>query len=160
MTLTIESVTALRNLHAAPADEEAQPGAAAQGGAAAQTPHRDGAARPMPGNGNKRQRPNPRPDLKRGREAEERAVRRAARPSHTEMNTRSKRRLEALSRRHPGKLELRAPQGATPVTLRMQALTAARFDDIQAHVSFTGTGSKDSRLYSLWNQTQIWDPGD
>jgi hypothetical protein len=28
------------------------------------------------------------------------------------------------------------PQGATPVTLRMQALTAARFDDILAHVSF------------------------
>ena len=55
VTLTIESVTALRNLHAAPADEEAQPGAAAQGGAAAQTPHRDGAARPMPGDGNKRQ---------------------------------------------------------------------------------------------------------
>ena len=99
----------------------------------------------MPGNGNKR--PNPRPDLKRGREAEERAVRRAARPSHTEMNTRSKRRLEALSGRYPGKLELRVPQGATPVTLRMQALTAARFDDILAHVSFTGTGSKDSSLY-------------
>ena len=110
MTLTAESVTALRNLHDAPAGEEARPGAAAQGGAAAQTPHRDGAARPMPGNGNKR--PNPRPDLKRGREAEERAVRRAARPSHTEMNTRSKRRLEALSRRYPGKLELRArPKG-------------------------------------------------
>ena len=70
-------------------------------------------------------------------------MRRAARPSHTEMNTRSKRRLEALSRRYPGKLELRAPQGATPVTLRMQALTAARFDDILSHVSFTGTGSKD-----------------
>ena len=114
----------------------------------------------MPGNGNKRQRPNPRPDLKRGRETEERAGRRAARPSHTEMNTRSKRRLEALSRRYPGKLELRAPQGATPVNLRMQALTAARFDDILAHVSFTGTGSKDSRLYPLWDQTRIWDPGD
>ena len=50
----------------------------------------------MPGNGNKRQRPNPRPDLKRGMEAEEQAVRRAARPSHNEMNTGSKRRLEAL----------------------------------------------------------------
>ena len=136
------------------------PGAAAQGGVAAQTPHRDGAARPMPGDGNKRQRPNPRPDLKRGREAEERAVRRAARPSHTEMNTRSKRRLEALSRRYPAKLELRVPQGATPVNLRMQALTAARFDDILAHVTFTGTGSRDSRLYPLWDQTRIWDPGD
>ena len=77
-----------------------------------------------------------------------------------EMNTRSKQRLEALSRRYPGKLELRAPQGATPVTLRMQALTAARFDDILAHVSFTGTGGKDSRLYPLWDQTRIWDPGD
>ena len=52
-------------------------------------------------------------ELDRGREAEERAVRTAARPSHTEMNTRSKRRLEALSRRYPGKLELRVPQGAT-----------------------------------------------
>ena len=76
------------------------------------------------------------------------------------MNIISKRRLEPLSQRYPGKLELRAPQGATPVTLRMQALTAARFDDIQAHVSFAGTGSKDSRLYSVGDQTQIWDPGD
>ena len=96
VTLTVESATALRNLHDAPADEEAGPGAAAQGGVAAQTPHRDGAARPMPGDGNKRQRPNPRPDLKRGREAEERAAGRAASPSHTKMNTTNKRRLEAL----------------------------------------------------------------
>jgi hypothetical protein len=30
-----------------------------------------------------------------------------------------------------------------------------------AHVTFTGTGSRDSRLYPcLWNQTRIWDPGD
>ena len=87
-------------------------------------------------------------------------MRRAARPSHTEMNTRSKRRLEALSRRYPGKLELRVPHGATPVTLRMQALAAARFDDILAHVTFTGAGSKDSRLYPLWDQTRVWDPGD
>ena len=114
----------------------------------------------MPGDGNKRQRPNPRPDLKRGREAEERATGRAARPSHTEMDTRNKRRLEALSRRYPAKLELRVPHGATPVNLRMQALTAARFDDILAHVTFTGTGSRDSRLYPLWDQTRIWDPGD
>ena len=95
-----------------------------------------------------------------GREAEERATGRAARPSHTEMNTRNKRRLEALSRRYPAKLELRVPHGATPVNLRMQALTAARFDDILAHVTFTGTGSRDSRLYPLWDQTRIWDPGD
>ena len=54
-------------------------------------------------------------------------------------------------------------QAATPVTLRMQALTAARFDDILAHATFiyrTGTGSKDSRLYPLWDQTWVWDPGD
>ena len=97
-------------------------------------------------------------ELDRGREAEERAVRTAARPSHTEMNTRSKRRLEALSRRYPGKLELRVPQGATPVTLRMQALTAARFDDILAHAIFTGTGSRDSRLYPLWDRAGVCAP--
>ena len=57
-------------------------------------------------------------------------------------------------------MELRVPQGATPVTLRMQALTAARFDDILAHVTFTGTGSKDSRLYPFWDQTRMRKPGD
>ena len=93
-------------------------------------------------------------------EAEEQAVRRAARPSRNELDTGSKRRLEALSRRYPARLELRVPHGATPVNLRMQALTAARFDDILAHVTFTGTGSRDSRLYPLWDQTRIWDPGD
>ena len=96
---------------------------------------------------------------KRG-EAEERALSEEGREAKPEMNAKSKRRLEALSRRYPGKLELRVPQGATPVTLRMQALTAARFDDILAHVTFTGTGSRDSRLYPLWDQTRIWDPGD
>ena len=54
-------------------------------------------------------------------------------------------------------------QTRDPTVVWVREGTAARprrFDDIQAHVSFTGTGSKDSRLYSLWNQTQIWDPGD
>ena len=60
VTLTIESVTVLRNLRDAPADAEAQQEDAAQGGATEQTPQRDEAARPAPGNGNKRQRPNPR----------------------------------------------------------------------------------------------------
>ena len=105
-------------------------------------------------------RPNPRPDLKRGREADERETCRGTGHSHTELNTRNKTRLEALSRRYPGKLELRAPQGATPITLRMQAQTAARFEDVLAHVTFTGTGGKDSRLVPLWDQTRIWDPGD
>ena len=54
----------------------------------------------------------PRPDLKRGREADERQTSRGTGPSHTELNIRNKRWLEALSRRYPGKLELRAPQGA------------------------------------------------
>ena len=45
---------------------------------------------------------------------------------------------------------LRAPEkGHTPLSLRMQALTAVRFDDILAHVTFTGPGSKDRRLYPL-----------
>ena len=59
VTLTIESVTALRNLRAAPADAETQQEGAAQGGAAEMAPQRDGAARPAPAGGaNKRQRPN------------------------------------------------------------------------------------------------------
>ena len=115
-------------------------------------------ARPAPGNGNKRQRPNPRPDLKRGRETEGRETGEGAGPSHTELNIRNKTRLDALSRRYPGKLELRAPQGATPITLRMQAQTAARFEDVLAHVTFTGTGGKNSRLVPLWDQTRVWDP--
>ena len=94
------------NLQAAPADAGGQQEGAAQGGAAEQTPQRDGAARPAPGNGNKRQRPNPRPDLKRGRETEGRETGGGAGPSHTELNIRNKTRLNALSRRYPGKLEL------------------------------------------------------
>ena len=51
-------------------------------------------------------------------------------------------------------------KGATPITLRMQAQTAARFEDVLAHVTFTGTGGKNSRLVPLWDQTRVWDPGD
>ena len=98
-----DRVTALRNLRAAPADAERHNRRAPPKylGAAEQTPQRDGAARPVPGNGNKRQRPNPRPDLKRGREADERATNRGTGPIHTELNMRNRRRLEALSRRYP-----------------------------------------------------------
>ena len=46
------------------------------------------------------------------------------------------------------------------ITLRVQAQTAARFDDILAHVTFMGAGDKDSRLVPLWDQTRVWDPGD
>ena len=117
MTLTMESVTALRKL-AGRAGAEAQQEGAAQGGAVEQTPQRDG--RPAPGNGNKRHykrkkndrdptsQPATRPH-KRGREADERGTSRGTvlhnplhcGPSHTELNIRNKRRLEVLSRRYP-----------------------------------------------------------
>ena len=60
-------------------------------------------------NGNKRQRPNPRPDLKRGRDDDGRASAGGATPGHTELIEENKRRLKALSQRYPGQLELRAP---------------------------------------------------
>jgi hypothetical protein len=50
--------------------------------------------------------------------------------------------------------------GATPLNLRMQAQTAARYEDILAHVTLTGAGSRDSRLLPIWDQTRVWDPGD
>ena len=129
-------------------------------GPAEQSPQRDGAARPAPGNGNKRQRPNPRPDLKRGREEGGRETNTGTRPGHTELNITNKRQIEVLNRRYPGRLELRAPQEATLITLRMQAQTAARYEDVLAHVTLTGTGGKGSRQVPLWDQTRIWDPGD
>ena len=39
-------------------------------------------------------------------------------------------------------------------------LEAARYEDVLAHVTFTGTGGKNSRLVPLWDQTRVWDPGD
>jgi len=68
-----------------------------------------------------------------------------------------------VSQRYPGQLELRAPPGATPLSLRMQAQTAARFEDnypkdILAHATLTGAGSRDScTLLPLWDQTRVWD---
>ena len=50
--------------------------------------------------------------------------------------------LKALSQRYPGQLELRAPLGATPLNLRMSAQTAARYEDILAHVTLTGAGGR------------------
>ena len=46
------------------------------------------------------------------------------------------------------------------LNLRMQAQTAARYEDILAHVTLTGAGSRDSRLLPIWDQTRVWDPGD
>ena len=43
--------------------------------------------------------------------------------------------------------ELTRARRATPLSLRMQALTTVRLDDILAHVTFTG--STDSRLYPV-----------
>ena len=44
--------------------------------------------------------------------------------------------------------------------MRIHAQTAARFEDVLAHVTFTGAGGKGSRQVPLWDQTRIWDPGD
>ena len=63
-------------------------------------------------------------------------------------------------RRPPERAMVRAPLGATPLNLRMQAQTAARYEDILAHVTLTGAGSRDSRLLPIWDQTRVWDPGD
>ena len=41
------------------------------------------------------------------------------------------------------------PQEATLITLRMQAQTAARYEDVLAHVTLTGTGGKGSRQVPL-----------
>jgi hypothetical protein len=108
----------------------------------------------------KRQRPNPRPDLKRGRDGDGRASAGGATPARAELIEENKRMLTALSQRYPGQLELRAPLGGTPLNLRMQAQTAARYEDILAHVTLTGAGSRDSRLLPIWEQTRVWDPGD
>ena len=58
------------------------------------------------------------------------------RPSDAALNRTNRQRLDALSRRYPGKLELRAPNGATPIHLRMQAQAASRLDHIEARVTF------------------------
>ena len=60
----------------------------------------------------------------------------------------------------PRETELRAPKEATPITLRMQAQTAAQFEDVLAHVTLTGADGKGSRQVPLWDQTRIWDQGD
>jgi len=104
----------------------------------------------------------PRPQERAGRRRH-RASAGGATPGHTELIEENKRRLKALSQRYPGQLELRAPLGATPLNLmRMQAQTAARFEDILAYVTLTGVGSssRDSRLLPIWDQTRVWDPGD
>ena len=72
-----------------------------------------------------------------------------ATPARTALIEDNKRMLKALSQRYPGQLELRAPLGATPLNLRMSAQTAARYEDILAHVTLTGAGSRDSRLLPI-----------
>ena len=87
---------------------------------------------------------------------------RGTRPSDDALNRTNRQRLDALSRRYPGKLELRAPDGATPIHLRMQTQAASRLDHIEARVTFTAAGATGSRLVSnfQWDQTRTWDPGD
>ena len=74
---------------------------------------------------------------------------RGTRPSDDALNRTNRQRLDALSRRYPGKLELRAPNGATPIHLRMQAQAASRLDHIEALVTFTAAGATGSRLVSM-----------
>ena len=126
VTITVESVTALNNLRDAPEDAEPQQESAARGRAAGQSPQRDEAARPAPGNGNKRQRPNPRPDLKRGREEGGGEASAGTRPSHTKLNIRNKRQIEMLNQRYPGRLYQRFKLIQTPYPLRCDAETFAR----------------------------------
>ena len=71
------------------------------------------------------------------------------RPSDAALNKANRQRLDALSRRYPGKLELRAPDGATPIHLRMQAQAASRLDHIDARVTFMAAGGTGSRLVSI-----------
>ena len=78
---------------------------------------RRGGAAVAPGIGNKRQTTQPaaRPQERAGGGREGYKDGHWA-YSHTELNIRSKRRIEALNRRYPGKLELAcAPKGATPI---------------------------------------------
>ena len=68
VALTIESVTALRNLRAAHTDE-GEPSQSAQGeGTPPPPPLRQGAAQETQDNRHKKRRLNPRPDRKRGRD--------------------------------------------------------------------------------------------
>jgi len=66
VTLTVESVTALRNLHTAPTDASNPQEEAARGETSAHPPQRQGAARPAESNGNKRQRGPTRGPTSRG----------------------------------------------------------------------------------------------
>ena len=66
------------------------------------------------------------------------------------------------TRQHPG---TRQP-GTDPATPRQpgnptRQHPATRQPGLNlAHVTFTGTGGKNSRLVPLWDQTRVWDPGD
>ena len=97
MTLTVESVTALRNLHTAPTDASNPQEEAARGETSAHPPQRQGAARPAESNGNKRQRPNPRPDLKRGRDGDGSASAGGATPARTALIEENKRMRSCAS---------------------------------------------------------------
>ena len=114
------------------------------------------------GNSSKRQRRRAPGGQKRARPLteEEKLRMRAARPQNTNINIENKQRLQALQRRFPGGITLRAPEGATPVTLHAQAQAAARLEDILAHVTITETGRTSSRTVSLWDESRVWDPGD
>ena len=53
---------------------------------------------------------------------------------------------------------MRAPNGATPIHLWMQAQAASRLDHIEARVTLAAAGATGSRLVSILDQTRTWDP--
>ena len=102
------------------------------GGAAATVRH--GAARPAASNGNKRQRPNPRPDLKRGRDDDGRASAGGATPGHTELIEENKRRLHPPRSRedHALRLVVALARGGA---CRTRVPSGLRTENMQARVS-------------------------
>ena len=70
----------------------------------------------------------------------------------------SRKKLEALSKRFPGKITVTAPHAAVPLELRLAAQRAAGLRDLDARVS-RRHGPRDVPV-PLWEGSRCWDPGD
>ena len=66
-------------------------------------------------------------------------------------------KLEALSKRFPGKITVTAPHAAVPLELKLAAQRAASLPDLDARVFL-----RHGRAISVpqWDETRTWDPGD
>ena len=108
----------------------------------------------------KNQRPNPRPDLKRGRE-EGAAARRAQAlgPATRNLTLGTRDRSRCSTRGTQGDWSCVRPKGPRlqPCACRLKP---PRDEDVLTHVTLAGTGGKGSRQVPLWDQTRVWDPGD